>query len=135
MTEIDVHGDALDGSEVRELVGSIVAAEQARVAKVSVSFTDEPTIRDLNRRHRAKDKATDVLSYPFDGSFPQGSGGEVVICPAVVERLAREDGRDFRQALRETVVHGVLHLLGHEDGTDAGAREMDRRTRLILEEA
>lgn len=57
----------------------------------------------------------------------------MVVCPAVVNRLAATDSRDPEDALRETVVHGVLHLLGHEDETDAGAQGMDRQTRRILE--
>jgi probable rRNA maturation factor len=133
MTDIDVSGDALDATAVRGLVNATVAAEGAKPSRVSVSFADEATMRQLNARHRGKDRATDVLSFPFDDSFPQGSGGEVVVCPAIVTALAAKDGREEASALQETIVHGVLHVLGHQDDTAAGAREMDRRTRRILE--
>lgn len=138
MTDLAVLGDApggLDEPEVRRLVEAALATEDGEWSAVSVTFADPATIRDLNRRHRGKDAPTDVLSYPFDDSFPQGGGGEVIVCPDVVRRLARTDGRDAGRALREAVVHGLLHVFGYEDGTERGAREMDRRTRRILEAA
>lgn len=135
MTDIDIHGDALAASTVRALTQATIDLEGSSPSRVSISFTDEPAIRELNRQHRGKDRATDVLSFPFDGSFPQGSGGEVIICPAVVQRLAEADGREPLEALKETVVHGVLHLLGHRDDTSSGAQGMERQTRRILETA
>ena len=136
MTDLAINGpvpDGLDEPGIRTLAEAVLTSEESNLAGVSVTFTDEATIHDLNRRHRGKDRPTDVLSYPFDETFPQGSGGEVVVCPDVVSRLARADGRDPVRALKEAIVHGLLHVLGHEDETDGGAQEMDRRTRRVLE--
>ena len=135
MTEVELHGTGLSPEEVQSLVERAVIGEGTELKKVSVSFVDEPGMAELNQRHRGKTGATDVLSYPFDDSFPHGNGGEVIVCQAVVGRLAAADGRDPRTALRETIIHGTLHLLGYTDDTDADAAEMDRRTRRILEAA
>jgi probable rRNA maturation factor len=78
---------------------------------LAVEFVDEARIRELNRTHRGKDEATDVLSFPIDESAdPHGPRelGDVVICP---ERTAD---------LTEAVVHGVLHLCGYDHETDHG---------------
>ncbi|MEX2043414.1 MAG: rRNA maturation RNase YbeY [Patescibacteria group bacterium] len=135
MTDLVILGDVSDGldePEVRRVARAALASEDGKPAAVSVTFASKATIRDLNRRYRGQDTPTDVLSYPFDASFPQGSGGEVIVCADVVRELARTDGRDAATALKEAVVHGLLHVLGYEDGTEQGAREMDRRTRRIL---
>lgn len=133
MAEVDVSGaDGLPEATVAALVRAALREEGAAVGRVSVSFVAPEVITGFNRTHRDKDRPTDVLSYPFDGSFPHGPGGEVVVCPEVVTRYAVRDGRDRTEALRETIVHGVLHLLGYTDDTDRGAARMADRTAAIL---
>jgi probable rRNA maturation factor len=71
----------------------------------------EDEIRSLNRAHRSKDEPTDVLSFPVDGAGPVAGPrelGDIVICPEHTEDMV------------EAVVHGVLHLCGHDHETDAG---------------
>lgn len=85
---------------------------------LGVEFVGERRIRDLNERHRGKDRPTDVLSFPVDGegvalgdSLPDVAEielGDVVICP--------EHTRDVIEA----VVHGVLHLCGFDHEQDSG---------------
>ncbi len=131
--EVEVSGPGgLPAAEVERLVRATVQAEQGTAERISVSFTGPDAIRRLNAAHRSIDRPTDVLSYPFDASFPHGPGGEVVICPKVVRRYAERDGRRLQERLRETVIHGVLHLMGHEDETDAGAAAMAERTARIM---
>ena len=83
---------------------------------------DETRIRELNRDHRGRDEATDVLSFPVDESAPAAGPrelGDVVICPEHTEDLT------------EAVVHGVLHLCGYDHETDGG--EMLALQRRVLE--
>jgi probable rRNA maturation factor len=71
----------------------------------------EDEIRALNRDHRARDRATDVLSFPVDEAGPSAGPrelGDVVICPEYTEDLV------------EAVVHGVLHLCGYDHESDDG---------------
>ncbi|MEX2209301.1 MAG: rRNA maturation RNase YbeY [Patescibacteria group bacterium] len=133
--EVEVSGPGgLPAAEVERLVRTTVRAEDGAAERISVSFVGPDAIRQLNATHRDINRPTDVLSYPFDASFPHGAGGEVVICPEVVRRYADRDGRGLEDRLQETVIHGVLHLLGHEDGTDAGAGAMAERTARIMME-
>jgi probable rRNA maturation factor len=78
---------------------------------LTVALVDAGAIRALNREHRGCDEATDVLSFPVDGAGPAAGPrelGDVVICPAETE------------VMEEAVVHGVLHLAGHDHETDSG---------------
>jgi probable rRNA maturation factor len=78
----------------------------------------EERIRELNREHRGRDQATDVLSFPVDEGPSPGPRelGDVVICPERTEDLA------------EVVVHGVLHLCGYDHESDGGEMlELQRR--------
>jgi probable rRNA maturation factor len=78
----------------------------------------EERIRELNRMHRGRDRATDVLSFPVDEGPSAGPRelGDVVICPERTEDLS------------EAVVHGVLHLCGYDHERDGGEMlELQRR--------
>jgi len=121
---------------VRKLVKAVLGAEGAD-GFVVVAFVGEAEIRDLNARFRGLDEPTDVLSFrqaDSDTPWPDPAGkgdselGEVVVCPAVVERYATEAGGDPQTQMGWTVVHGVLHLLGQDHETDSGqmrAREQE----------
>ncbi len=78
---------------------------------LAVEIVDEARMSELNARHRGKAGATDVLAFPIDG-VERGSGprelGDVVVCPPRVHDM------------RETIVHGVLHLLGMDHERDDG---------------
>jgi probable rRNA maturation factor len=88
---------------------------------------------DLNSRYRGKPGPTNVLSFPAEP--PAGPGdellpfGDVVMCAAVVEREAHEQGKEPAAHWAHMVVHGVLHLQGydHENVRDAGIMEARER--------
>jgi probable rRNA maturation factor len=80
---------------------------------LAISFVGEEEIRRLNREHRERDAATDVLSFPIDGSGPVVGGGprelgDIVICMGHTADVV------------EAVVHGVLHLCGYDHEADSG---------------
>jgi probable rRNA maturation factor len=91
----------------------VLAAGSAGIedGHLAIEFVDERRITELNARHRAKPKPTDVLSFPIDGTEPvegERELGDVLIC---LEHTAD---------VREAIVHGVLHLLGMDHETDEG---------------
>ena len=89
---------------------------------LAVEFVTPARIRELNRDHRRRDTATDVLSFPVDAAAMTAGPrelGDVVVCPARASDL------------REAVVHGTLHLAGLDHETDAG--EMLTLQREVLE--
>jgi probable rRNA maturation factor len=82
-------------------------------------------LRRLNRDFRAKDYPTDVLSFPAQSEpRPSGSGaflGDIAISLGRARAQAREFGHTIEQELQILMLHGVLHLMGHDHETDSGA--------------
>jgi probable rRNA maturation factor len=109
------------------------AALGAIAGDVTIRIVDIAESHDLNFRYRHKDKPTNVLSFPYDGeTLDVPVLGDIVICAEVVEREAKEQGKEARAHWAHMVVHGCLHLLGYDHEIDAEAEEMERRERLIL---
>ena len=90
--------------------------------------------RRLNREYRGKDKPTNVLSFPASSEEREhgDSLGDLVICAAVVQREAREQGKPAPAHWAHMVVHGVLHLQGFDHETRAEAATMETRERELL---
>jgi probable rRNA maturation factor len=90
--------------------------------EVSIAFVGDQTIRDLNKRYRQVNKVTDVLAFPGqESSFL----GEVIINYAQVKRQAKYYSKSIKQELVFILVHGLLHLVGYDDKTERGRREME----------
>jgi probable rRNA maturation factor len=90
--------------------------------------------RRLNRDFRGRDYATNVLSFPA-GAVPAVVPrplGDIVICASIVAREAREQRKAPVAHWAHLVVHGVLHLLGHDHEADDDARRMERREVVVL---
>lgn len=122
---------AADAALDRCLAGFL--GPKLRPADLSIVLTDDARIRELNREWRGKDKPTNVLSFP--GVDPQELAflptgmpvmlGDVVIAHETVLREAEERQVSVADHLTHLVIHGVLHLLGHdhEDTDEAEAME------------
>jgi len=97
-----------------------------------VAFVGTRRIRTLNRTFRAKDRATDVLSFPVGRKGPDGGFylGDIVISVPVAERQARALGHSTDRELETLVVHGFLHLVGRHHGASISREE--RKVRKLL---
>lgn len=106
-------------------------------SEVSILFTDDAAIQVLNREWRAKDKPTNVLSFP---AFPVEPGdplppmlGDIVLAVETLRREAELENRPFAHHLSHLIVHGLLHLLGYDHETEEDAEEMEGLERQILQ--
>ncbi len=90
---------------------------------ITVRFVDEDEGRTLNNSWRAKDYATNVLSFPYE-TLPVLSG-DLVLCWAVVVREATEQGKSVEAHCAHLIVHGILHLCGHDHEDAEQAAEME----------
>jgi probable rRNA maturation factor len=98
-------------ADLREPVLAALRAAGVDSGHISLELVGEERIRQLNREHRDRDKPTDVLSFPIDGTEPVAGPrelGDIVICPEHTEDLV------------EATVHGVLHLCGYDHEEDDG---------------
>jgi probable rRNA maturation factor len=99
-----------------------VAPARAKGA-VTIALVSDAHMRKLNRTYRAKDYATDVLSFPANAdsrAATRGFIGDVVIAQGVARRQAREHGHSAAAELKVLSLHGLLHLLGYDHERDAG---------------
>jgi probable rRNA maturation factor len=105
------------------------AARGKRKGEITLRIVSPDEGRALNRDWRGKDYATNVLSFPFE---EPGYLGDIVICAAVVAREAQEQGKQPRAHWAHLVVHGVLHLMGHDHEADDEAGKMEALERKLL---
>jgi probable rRNA maturation factor len=98
--------------------------------EITVRIVDEDEGRTLNRSYRAKDYATNVLTFDYD-SDPVVLA-DLVLCAPVVEREAAEQGKALEAHYAHLVVHGVLHAQGWDHETAREATRMEAREREIL---
>lgn len=102
---------------------------------VSVLLAADDAIRDLNARFRGKDKPTNVLSFPSPAAGPPGElrfYGDIALALETVRREAHVQGKTLDGHVAHLLVHGFLHLIGHDHQNDAEAERMETRERAIL---
>jgi len=100
----------------------------AKPAAVCIRVVGTTASRRLNREYRGKDRPTNVLSFPASADERRFAGalGDLVICAPVVAREAREQSKEIAAHWAHMVVHGVLHLHGHDHERPRDARSMER---------
>jgi probable rRNA maturation factor len=110
-------GVEVDADAAVELARAVLSGEGVEDGELGLHFVGPDEIRSLKREHLGIDEATDVLSFPIDGrdALPDGVPrqlGDAVLCPQVVG-----------DAWQAPLVHGLLHLLGYDHGTEMEERE------------
>lgn len=104
-------------------------------AAISVSIVDDAAIREINREHRGKDAPTDVLSFPLEPEpFAQERLlGDIIISVDTARRQAADYDAPLQREIYRLLIHGLLHVLGH-DHEEAGERErMEAQERRLAE--
>ena len=90
----------------------VLDGEQAHSVALSVTFLSERAMRELNDRELGHDRSTDVIAFRLE--HVDQVVGDVYVCPAVARRSARAAQVSPREELMRLIVHGILHVLGHE---------------------
>jgi probable rRNA maturation factor len=113
--------DEIDDSRYAALIGAVLQAQGVSApAEVSLVWVDRSEMAQLKSTHLGVDEPTDVLSFPLDGSDIDADVvgprlvGDVVICPAFAADQAPGHTGDVDDELALLVVHGALHLVGHD---------------------
>ena len=104
-------------------------------AEVSLLLIDDARMREMNKEWREKDKPTNVLSFQSVQKERLVSApflGDIVLAYETVEREARDEGKSFDDHAAHLVVHGFLHLLGHDHMNDEEAEVMEALETRIL---
>lgn len=123
---------------IRAIAVAVLKAERVREALVSITFVSRREIARLNRKHLGHAGTTDVISFAL-GPLPGGNSrpvvvGDIYIAPDVARANAVRFGGSVREEIARLVVHGTLHVLGHDhpDGDDRMSSPMWRRQERLL---
>jgi probable rRNA maturation factor len=148
----------VDGPRWQRLAEQVLHHEGIRgEAELSLLFVDESSMSELNQRFMGADGPTDVLAFPLEdelvepGRYPDSSTsgpvdprvrgesgdpplllGDVVICPAVAARNAPGHAGNYDDELALLVVHGILHVLGHDHAEPEEEAAMQAKERELL---
>jgi probable rRNA maturation factor len=129
----------VDRRRLRRQAGAILRAIEREDAELSVTLVDDASIAELNALYRGRARPTDVLSFSLlEGPHAERRGallGDVVIGLETAERQARRTDRSLDEEVLRLLIHGVLHLVGHDHQDAAAARSMraeERRVRRAL---
>jgi probable rRNA maturation factor len=116
------HADLIAAAEAAYAAGAAAAA-----GEVAIVLSDDKEVRRLNRTWAGKDRATDVLSFPDDSSGDGADAllGDIVLAYETVARDAAQLGIPVAAHASHLVVHGMLHLLGYDHGTESEAAAME----------
>jgi len=103
------------------------ALRQQVTAELTLRLVDRNESRELNSRYRGKDNPTNVLSFPAE--LPPGLDipllGDIVICAPLVGEESEAQHKSLQAHWAHLVIHGVLHLLGHDHQDEGEAAEME----------
>ena len=123
----------INKKELKQLIEQISKLTDCREGTISISFVGKKRIRAINRRFRGKDKATNVISFPFMDNLPKEKIiGDIIICPSVASKEARKYGNNFVDYIAFLLIHGFLHLLGYDHIKEKDRLIMERKEEEIF---
>ena len=141
------HHDAeadIETERCRRLAELALEAENISEGELALFFINEEIMTDLNTEHMGENGPTDVLAFPIDGptqgttkttTDPDGPPqilGDIFICPSVARKNADIYKKPFEDEIALLVIHGVLHILGHDHAEDEEKRIMQEREKVLL---
>jgi len=136
LTTLDV-----DEKFVRKVIKAALRSQAIQgIISVGVAFVGRGCMQKLSKKYNRKNKVTDVLSFASSENFivPDKEGrylGEIVVCNQVVKKQAARAGLAAEKELAHVLIHGTLHLLGHEHESSAKkAKEMHGKEEEIMKE-
>ncbi len=114
---------------------SLTSVQRSKV--ITLLFSDNATLKKLNKDWRGKNKPTNVLSFPASENLklPRGEAkplGDIALAFETVAREAEEAGKTLKAHTTHLIVHGILHLLGYDHIDEAEAELMEAREIRIL---
>lgn len=130
----------VDNRLLKNIARTVLNGEKTKgKIDLSIALLELKRIREINKRYRGKNRATDVLAFP---PFAKGYGGqarflqkdsglgEIIICPSEVKRNAKRFKLTFKKELSRALIHGILHLLGYDhEKSKKEAKKMEKKQR------
>jgi probable rRNA maturation factor len=132
----DVRRSGVNGRALVATAKRLLAALGEPGSAVSLTLVGDEAIRSLNRDYRGKDQATDVLSFALDGA-PESPVerllGDVVISVETARKQAAQYAAPLQREIYRLLIHGLLHLIGHDHVAAGERRAMQREERRLAD--
>ena len=105
----------------------LTAIGYEKAVQVSICVVNKQEIAELNEKYRGKNKATNVLSFPYQSmpGIEVSLLGDIVICAEIVNQEAQQQEKSLQQHWAHMIVHGALHLLGYDHIEESDAQQME----------
>ena len=120
---LDVAMPALDFDEVRSWITSVVTDAGYRVGELHFYFCSDEALLEINRQRLGHDFYTDIVTFPL-GDCDEVISSEFCLSLDRIQENAETFGRSYASELHRVIIHGVLHLIGFDDLTDAEEQQM-----------
>lgn len=129
----EVRRSGVDGRALVATARRLLDAVGDKEASLSLTLVDDAAIRDLNKTYRGRDGATDVLSFPLGDAPGEAERmlGDVVISVETARRQAAEYDAPLQREIYRLLIHGLLHLKGHDHEEKDERRAMRREERRL----
>ena len=124
--KIEISQEMLDLLE--KVVVTAAELEGYSGGEVSIAFVNNQQIKELNKKYRNKNEATDVLSFPIDDEIL----GDIIISASRAADQAVEYGHSLERELAYLTVHGMLHLFGYDHHSEEEKKEMRQKEERAL---
>ena len=124
---------SVDRDKLKQVLESAAGQLGTTVDSLSVALVDDARISQLNRQLLERCGPTDVIAFEA-GQDAEGSSGEIIISVQTAQRQAQQYGHSLMAELCLLAIHGLLHVLGYEDQTEAGRAEMERIQESLMDE-
>jgi probable rRNA maturation factor len=132
-----VRRSGVDGRALVATAKALLGACGEDGSSISLTLVDDAAIRVMNQQHRGKDSPTDVLSFPLEPDAPRDDGdperllGDVVISIDTARRQAADYDAKLQAELYRLLIHGLLHVLGHDHEEQREREVMTREERRL----
>lgn len=127
----------VDSRALKRVAEQLLGAVDERGSSLSLCLVNDRAIQDLNRMHRGRDRPTDVLSFPLvqgaDLRQTERMLGDVVISVETARRQAADYDATLQDELHRLLIHGILHVLGHDHEEAAERLKMEREEKRLAE--
>ena len=119
--------NAIDEELLKMVCEKVLQGEKTKEKNLSIALVGQGRMREINKKYRKKNRATDVLSFPDNGL------GEIIICLREIKKNAKKDGFSFEKELTQVLIHGILHLLGYDhEKSEKQAKKMEEKQNYYL---
>ncbi len=127
----DIDFPNIHKKEVKDWIIRLIQSKKKEAGKLNFIFVSDDKILEVNKQYLNHDYYTDVIT--FDYCEGKTISGDIFISLDTVKSNASLYKQDFSKELHRVIIHGVLHLIGYQDKTDAEAKEMRTQENLALE--